>query len=58
MNVCLGLSSQNIGYSRSAEGDIKSLRNYHPTFKELKSGAAVGGGSLEKRLSPDIHRGH
>lgn len=37
--VCLTLSNQHIGPSTSTEGDIKSLHNYHPTFKELQSGA-------------------
>ncbi len=50
--VCLALPSQSMGTPTSAEGDIKSLHNYHPTFKELQEwSTAVGGGSLERGLS-------
>lgn len=52
ISVCLALPNQNMGTPTSAEGDIKSLHNYHPTFKELQEwSAAVGGGSLERGLS-------
>lgn len=38
--VCV-LRSPTSGPSNSAEGDIKSPHNYHPTFKELQSGALL-----------------
>ena len=37
--VCPAFASENAGTPTSAEGDIKSLHNYHPTFEELWSGA-------------------